>query len=191
MLWDAKEPTCPLSVCQTYRKRTHSSPIHSLVLFLPSFPQFFCLSISFCPAHEKCGPLLLLQHFQTEGAAKVCNSNTLVVKEKGKKLNCGRTFCQLLLHRPLFRNLISQFVSPQKTWFNEVRASQQPGRSQELTTFVKLQCQPCYFAKEDNISLVWMKRDLALRRGVNENWVRLHAFSSLIHTHTHTHSAKS
>lgn len=141
------QPVCSLSVWHTQNLVTHS-PIHSP--FFPSFlfPLLLTLSIS-------CKNVGLSCHYlQTEGEAKVCNSNKLVVKEKkgGKKIWTVKGPVANYSPQILFGNLISPFVSPLKTCFNKVRAPQQPARKNSQL-FVQLQCQPCYFAKEDNISL--------------------------------------
>ncbi len=110
--------------CQTVRHTQNSlvhSRIHSFSSFFPSFSHSCCLSISFRPVLEKCGPPLPSQRFQTE--YKVCNSNKLVVKGEKKKPVANYSCTD-----SLFRNLISAFVSPQKTCVNEVRAPLQPGR---------------------------------------------------------------
>ncbi len=73
--------------CQTVRHTQNSlvhSRIHSFSSFFPSFSHSCCLSISFRPVLEKCGPPLPSQRFQTE--YKVCNSNKLVVKGEKKNL---------------------------------------------------------------------------------------------------------
>lgn len=115
--------------CQTVRHSQTSlthSPIHSLFLFIPSFlPSLSVFLIS--PRASKWGPPLSLRCLQTEGEAKVCNSSKLFVKREGKICSVGGLVASYSCRDSLFRNLISPFVSPQKTWFNKVRALQQPG----------------------------------------------------------------
>lgn len=162
------QPVCCLSVWHTQNLVTHS-PIHSP--FFPSFlfPLLLTLSVS-------CKNVGLSCHYlQTEGEAKVCNSNKLVVKEKkgGKKSGLWR---DLLPITPLRYFLETLFLLLCRHWKralikSELRSSLRARTHSFLSSYnVNHVTLP---KRTISLSLVWVKGDLAARRWVNEDWVGL------------------
>lgn len=66
-----------------------------------------------------------------------------------------------------FSHRISLFLWCRPKRWNK-KNNRKKSLSQELETFVGRQCQLCYSANGDNVSGVGVKRDLAVRRWLNE-----------------------